>query len=167
MLRQDLARMLGTTLSVTALVLFMKSAAQAKQALITVDAFNELLSTLHPFAAMLGIEVIDIGYGSAILSLPERDSNQRLGGMIAGPMLMGLADLALYAAVVGASGNPDAVTASLTINFLRKAPPGGVMAHAKILKTGRMVAGEVLIVPTAGGEPVAQVISTWSLPRRT
>ena len=85
--------------------------------------------------------------------------------MIAGPMLMGLADLALYAAVVGASGNADAVTASLSMNFLRKAPAGGVTAHAKILKTGRMAAGEVLLVPTAGGEPVAQAISTWSLPR--
>src|SRR3546814_2558124 len=71
-------------------------------------------------------------------------------------MLMGLADLALYAAIVGGTGNRDAVTASLSINFLRKTPPGGVLAHANILKTGRMAAGEVLLVPEAGGSPVAR-----------
>src|SRR3546814_17518647 len=80
-------------------------------------------------------------------------------------MLMGLADLALYAAIVGGTGNRDAVTASLSINFLRKTPPGGVLAHANILKTGRMAAGEVLLVPEAGGSPVAKAISTWALPR--
>jgi uncharacterized protein (TIGR00369 family) len=133
---------------------------------ITVATFNELLRTQHPFASVLGINVLEIGYGTAVLELPGRDAHQRLGGIVAGPMLMGLADLALYAAIVGATGNADAVTARLTIHFLRKAPPGGVLARANILKTGRMAAGEVLLTPAAGGDPVAQIISTWSLPRQ-
>ncbi len=132
---------------------------------ITVEGFEDLLQRLHPFAAVLGVEILDIGYGNATLRLPPNPSNQRLGGIIAGPMLMGLADLALYAAVVGATGNPEAVTASLTINFLRKAPAGGVTARASLLKTGRLTAGQVLLVPDAGGEPVAQAVSTWSVPR--
>lgn len=138
----------------------------AEQARITVEAFEDLLASLHPFAAVLGIETQCIGYGTATLHLPPNHNNQRLGGMIAGPMLMGLADLALYAAIVGATGNANAVTASLTINFLRKAPPGGILAHATILKTGRMTAGQVLLVPDQEKEPVAQVISTWSVPRK-
>ena len=64
-----------------------------------------------------------IGYGTARAVLPARDSHQRLGGIVAGPMLMGLADLAMYAAVVGATGQAHAVTASFTINFLRKVRP--------------------------------------------
>lgn len=131
---------------------------------ITVDVFKQLLVEEHPFAAMLEIEVLDIGYGSAVLLLPDRSEHQRLGGIVAGPMLMGLADLALYAAVVGTTGNMHAVTASLTINFMRKAPAGGILAHARILKTGRLTAGEVLLSPADGGEPVAQVVSTWTLP---
>lgn len=138
----------------------------AQEPLVTVKTFEELLASLHPFAAVLRIEVQRIGFGTATLRLPPNDSNQRLGGMVAGPMLMGLADLALYAAIVGATGNPNAVTASLTINFLRKAPPGGILAHATILKTGRMTAGQVLLVPDQEEEPVAQVISTWSVPRK-
>lgn len=136
-------------------------------ACITVADFSQLLADQHPFASTLEIEILDIGFGTATLLLPDRSSHQRLGGIIAGPMLMGLADLALYAAVVGATGNTKAVTASLSINFLRGAPPGGILAHASILKTGRLAAGDVLLVPAAGGEAVAQVISTWSLPRNT
>lgn len=134
-------------------------------ACITVEGFKQLLKDVHPFSTLLEIEILEIGHGSATLLLPERPSHQRLGGMIAGPMLMGLADLALYAAIVGATGNPEAVTASLSINFLRKSPPGGILAHCTILKTGRLAAGEVTMVPAVGGEPVAHAISTWSLPK--
>jgi acyl-coenzyme A thioesterase PaaI-like protein len=88
---------------------------------ITLSEFLLLLDTHHPFAKVLGIQILGIGHGTATLSLPPNPSFQRLGGIVAGPMLMGLADLAMYAAVVGATGNAEAVTASLTINFLRKA----------------------------------------------
>lgn len=132
---------------------------------ISIADFRQLLEDHHPFAAVLGAEIINIGHGSATLLLPPDGRHERLGGIIAGPMLMGLADLALYAAVVGATGNPEAVTASLSINFLRKTPPGGVKAVASVHKTGRLTAGDVLLVPASGGAPVAQAISTWSLPR--
>ncbi|NYT79916.1 PaaI family thioesterase [Alcaligenaceae bacterium] len=137
----------------------------AQKAKITVAEFDRLLASHHPFASVLEIETLEIGPGSALLRLPDRSSHQRLGGIVAGPMLMGLADVALYAAIVGATGNSEAVTASLSMNFLRKAPPGGILAQATILKTGRLAAGEVLLVPAAGGDPVAQAISTWALPR--
>jgi len=132
---------------------------------ITLEDFRRLLREQHPFALLLDIAVTDIGHGTARAVLPARDSHQRLGGIVAGPMLMGLADLAMYAAVVGATGQPQAVTASLTINFLRKSPAGAVAAEARLLKTGRLSAGEVLLRPAAGGEPVAHVVSTWSVPR--
>lgn len=138
----------------------------APPACITVQQFEELLETQHPFANVLGIRIQDIGHGTATLLLPRREEHERLGGIIAGPMLMGLADLALYAAIVGATGHPEAVTASLSINFLRKTPPGNVLAHARVIKTGRLTAGDVQIVPEAGGEAIAQAISTWSLPSR-
>ncbi|MDY0309209.1 MAG: PaaI family thioesterase [Castellaniella sp.] len=138
----------------------------APAARITVEDFRDLLHRLHPFSSVLGIEILDIQYGQATLRLPPSPANQRLGGIVAGPMLMGLADLALYAAVVSATGVAESVTASLTINFLRGAPASGIVAQARILKTGRMTAGEVLLLPEGGGEPVAQVISTWSVPRK-
>lgn len=133
--------------------------------MITLDVFNALLDAHHPFSAVLQARIEEIGWGSARVRLPSHPSHQRKGGIISGPMLMGLADLALYAAVVGASGNTDAVTASLSINFMRKAPPGDVLAIATIHKVGRSAAGDVVIIPADGGEPIAQAISTWAVPR--
>lgn len=132
---------------------------------ITLDAFLALLDTHHPFAKLLGIEIREIGFGRATLALPPNPDFQRLGGIIAGPMLMGLADLAMYAAVVGATGNAEAVTSSLTMNFLRKSPPGVILAHAKVLKTGRLCAGDVVLTAEGSHEAIAHSISTWSLPR--
>lgn len=135
-------------------------------ALISVSAFRRLLADQHPFATLLGIDIVEIGHGTSTLILPADPSHTRLGGIIAGPMLMALADLALYAAVVGATGNPQAVTASLSINFMRGAPPGGVVAYANILKTGRLSSGEVRICSQGKDETLAHAISTWSLPRQ-
>lgn len=132
---------------------------------ISVADFQRLLREQHPFAQVLGIDIVDIGHGTAHAVLPASDGHQRLGGIVAGPMLMGLADLALYAAVVGATGQPEAVTASLTVNFLRKSPPGAVHAEARLFKTGRLTAGEAMLYPEQGGDPVAHVVSTWSVPK--
>ncbi|PHY06634.1 MAG: thioesterase [Alcaligenaceae bacterium] len=132
---------------------------------ITLDEFLLLLNTHHPFAKMLGIQMLELWHGAATLSLPTHPSFQRLGGTVAGPMLMGLADLAVYAAVVGATGNAEAVTASLTINFLRKSPPGTIYARARVLKTGRLCAGDVTLTGESSEEPLAHSVSTWSLPR--
>ena len=131
---------------------------------ISTQDFHRLLEEQHPFAEVLGIEITDIGYGTARAVLPPRDSHQRLGGIVAGPMLMGLADLALYAAVVGATGQPHAVTSSLTINFLRKSPAGAIIADARLLKIGRTTAGEVILHSEHSPEPLAHIVSTWAVP---
>lgn len=133
--------------------------------LISLDDFRQLLAEQHPFSLLLGIEVRRIGRGTALAVLPARDSHQRLGGIVAGPMLMGLADLAMYAAVVGATGQAHAVTASLTINFLRKSPAGAIHADARLLKVGRLSAGEVILTAEGSDEPLAHIISTWSVPK--
>lgn len=138
-----------------------------QRALISVAEFNNVLEEQHPFAVLLGIEVLEIGYGTARLLLPDDSSHTRLGGVVAGPMLMALADMALYAAIVGATGNTRAVTTSLSINFMRGAPPGGVIANATILKTGWLTSGDVQLCPKDSDDIVAHAISTWALPRRT
>jgi uncharacterized protein (TIGR00369 family) len=131
---------------------------------ISVESFKGLLADHHPFAELLGIEILDIGAGTAKLALPPNPKHERLGGIVAGPMLMGLADLAMYAAVVGATGDAQAVTASLTMNFLRKSPPGTIYAYAKVLKAGRLCAGEVTLFSEHSNEPLAHSVSTWSRP---
>lgn len=143
----------------------LESVLDDQHALISVADFNKVLSEQHPFAAILGIEVLEIGRGTAQLLLPDNPTHTRLGGVVAGPMLMALADLALYAAIVGATGNTQAVTASLSINFMRGAPPGGIVANANILKAGRLCSGEVQLFPERNDNIVAHAISTWAVPK--
>ncbi|APX76758.1 PaaI family thioesterase [Achromobacter insolitus] len=133
--------------------------------LISLTDFHILLADQHPFSLLLGIDVLRIGRGTARAVLPARDAHQRLGGIVAGPMLMGLADLTMYAAVVGATGQAHAVTASLTINFLRKSPAGAIYADARLLKVGRLSAGEVILTGEGSDEPLAHIVSTWSVPK--
>ncbi|MFA5521529.1 MAG: PaaI family thioesterase [Castellaniella sp.] len=135
-----------------------------KPALITAAGFRELLEREHPFATLLIMEILEIGHGSARLRLPDQPEHQRQGGTVAGPMLMALADVALYAAVVGATGEPRAVTASLSINFMRAAPPGGVLAHAHIHRSGRLASGECCLYTADGSQMIAQAISAFALP---
>ena len=66
--------------------------AEAEAPLISLADFQSLLATQHPFSLVLGIEVLYVGRGAARAVLPARDTHQRLGGIVAGPMLMGLAD---------------------------------------------------------------------------
>lgn len=138
---------------------------QTDAPLISLADFHILLADQHPFSMLLGIDVLRIGHGTARAVLPARDAHQRLGGIVAGPMLMGLADLTMYAAVVGATGQAHAVTASLTINFLRKSPAGAIYADARLLKVGRLSAGEVILTGEGSDEPLAHIVSTWSVPK--
>jgi acyl-coenzyme A thioesterase PaaI-like protein len=81
--------------------------------------------------------------------------------------MMGLADQAMYAALLGVIGPVAlAVTTSLTINFLRKPGAGAdVTAVATLLKLGgRLAFGEVRIFSGTSDEPVAHATVTYSIP---
>jgi len=91
----------------------------------------------------------------------------RPGGTVAGPVLMAVADVALYVAILGEIGIvPLTVTTSLTINFLRK-PSGdrAIVGVCRLLKLGRSLAvGEVSLCSEGDEEPVAHVVGTYSIP---
>jgi uncharacterized protein (TIGR00369 family) len=116
----------------------------------------------------MGVEMVEIGEGAATARLPFRADFLRPGGTISGPMLMGLADLVMYAAVLSKAGRVElAVTTSLTINFLRKPAPAAILAHGKLLKFGRRLAyGEVELFTEGDSEMVAHVVATYSIPPR-
>lgn len=115
----------------------------------------------HPFV----VERID--HGRVELSLLAGEEHLRPGGTVSGPAMMTLADLAMYVLVLSHKG-PEAlvVTTNLNINFLRKPPPGRLVARANMLKMGRSLAvGDVTI--SGEGEAnaiVAHATVTYSIP---
>jgi acyl-coenzyme A thioesterase PaaI-like protein len=71
---------------------------------ITAAEFEALLREGAPFAAALGVETVELTAERAVFRLPYRADFLRPGGTISGPMMMSLADLAIYGAVLAAVG---------------------------------------------------------------
>jgi acyl-coenzyme A thioesterase PaaI-like protein len=91
----------------------------------------------------------------------------RPGGTVSGPVLMTVADVALYVAVLATIGIvPLTVTTSLTINFLRKpSPDRDIVGQCRLLKVGRTLAvGEVALYSQGEEAMVAHAVGTYSIP---
>jgi acyl-coenzyme A thioesterase PaaI-like protein len=92
----------------------------------------------------------------------------RPGGTVAGPVLMAVADVALYVAILGEIGIvPLTVTTNLSINFLRKpSADRDIVGVCKLMKLGRSLAvGEVALYSEGSDDMVAHVVGTYSIPR--
>lgn len=134
--------------------------------MIEKEEFEAIVRHEVPLVGSFDITVEAIGEGTMVLMMPYQDRFVRPGGTIMGPALFGLADVALYGAVMSRIGRVElAVTTSMTINFLRRPRPAPVRAEARLLKLGRRLAyGEVLIFSQGDPEPVAHVTGTYSIP---
>jgi len=104
----------------------------------------------------------------ARVRLPFHDRHLRPGGTIAGPAMFGLADCALYIAVLATIGwVPMAVTTNLSINFMSKPQPGDIVGDCRLLKLGKKLAvGEVYIHSAGRDDAVAHAVGTYSIPPR-
>ena len=108
----------------------------------------------------------ETGTHTARVRLAVTEAYLRPGGVVSGPSLFTLADLAFYAAVLAMIGRePMTVTANMSIDFMRAARAGDVIAEARILKLGRRLAvGDVLLYSAHRPEPVARASATYAIP---
>ncbi|MCC6076720.1 PaaI family thioesterase [Pseudomonas sp. GCM10022188] len=110
-----------------------------------------------------------VGDGGATVWHPVGHDELRPGGTVSGPVLMSVADVALYVAILGEIGMVAmAVTTSLTANFLRKpAADRNIVGVCKLIKVGKsLVVGEVYLYSEGSEDAVAHVVGTYSLPPR-
>jgi acyl-coenzyme A thioesterase PaaI-like protein len=113
--------------------------------------------------------VEEVGERSATVSHPIGPAQLRPGDTVSGPLLMAVADVALYVAILGTIGLvPLAVTTSLTINFLRKpSSRNPIIGVCRLMKVGRvLVVGEVALYSDRSEEMVAHAVGTYSIPPR-
>ncbi len=109
-----------------------------------------------------------VGGGMATVRHTVGAAELRPGGTVSGPVMMTVADVALYVAILGEIGNvPLAVTTSLNINFMRKpASDRDIIGVCKLLKLGKSLAvGEVTLYSDGLAEPVAHAVGTYAIPR--
>jgi uncharacterized protein (TIGR00369 family) len=103
------------------------------------------------------------------LRLRVAERHLRPGGTVSGPAMFGLADVAMYLAILSRIGPVAlAVTTNCSIDFMRKPAAGrDVLAEARLLKLGRVLAvGDVLLFSEGVAEPVARAGMTYSIPPR-
>lgn len=133
---------------------------------ITEADFLRILRDGMPSGAAMPFEVVSLERGRSVLRLRTGPSDVRPGGTVAGPVLFGLADLAIYAAVMSAIGEvPLAVTTDATMHFLRRPRATTLIARARLLKEGhRLVVGEAEIEHEGEDGPVAHAVMTYSVP---
>jgi acyl-coenzyme A thioesterase PaaI-like protein len=108
-----------------------------------------------------------VGKQTAIVRHTIGFDELRPGGTVSGPVLMTVADCALYVAILGEIGIVSlAVTTSLTINFMRKpSATKDIIGKCTLLKIGRsLVVGEVSLYSEGDDKAVAHVVGTYSIP---
>ena len=102
-----------------------------------------------------------------VLRLKVAGRHLRPGGTVSGPSMFGLADVAMYLAILARIGPVAlAVTTNCSIDFMRKPEAGrDVLAVARVLKLGRALAvGDVMLYSEGKPEPVARAGLTYSIP---
>jgi len=137
-----------------------------KEAKVSAAELAEMARENVPMVGMLAMQVESVQAGAVTIRVPYREEFVRPGGTVSGAVMMAVADFAMYGVVLSLIGRVDlAVTTNLSINFLRRPPPGDVLAKARILKLGkRLAVGEVLLHGGNDEDLVAHVTSTYSIP---
>ena len=102
----------------------------------------------------------------AEVRMPVSERNLRPGGTVSGPAMFALADVSVYLAVLAMIGPQAlAVTTNCSIDFMRKPAAGAdLLARARLLKLGRVLAVGDVLIHSARPDPVARATLTYSLP---
>ena len=131
------------------------------------EELNQFLSSIFPGAdQMFSVDSVD-SEGIVLRCIPT-EKHLRPGGTVSGPLLMAMADTAMYLAIFSRLGLVAmAVTTNLNMNFLRKARLSALVGHTRLLKMGsRLATGDVTIYVDGEDAPVAHASVTYSIPPR-
>ncbi|MGE0736876.1 MAG: PaaI family thioesterase [Alphaproteobacteria bacterium] len=138
-----------------------------RAALISIADFSRLALSRPWYGTWTGARPVAIEHGFARLEMRlDRPEFLRAGDSVAGPILMGMADMAMYAAVISIHERGlESVTSDMTMHFLRR-PRGAVLiGEAHVLKPGkRLIVLESRLFIDADPAPVCQVTGTYAIP---
>jgi uncharacterized protein (TIGR00369 family) len=91
-----------------------------------------------PYAKLLGIELEDVGMGTATLAVPVRRELTQNHGVVHGGAVASLIDTAMAFAIIPLLAPKERVTTvDLTISYLRPVTGGRMRAAAKVIRAGR------------------------------
>lgn len=116
-----------------------------------------------PYNKLLGMELLEMRVGEAILRLKMREELRQPHGLLHGGATASLIDTAMAFAVVSMLGEAEkASTVDLTIHYLRPVTEGEIICTAKVLRGGKKLLTVSAEVYNGQEKQIATAISTYS-----
>jgi uncharacterized protein (TIGR00369 family) len=115
-----------------------------------------------PYARLLGIEIVSLARGEAVLSMPVRPDLTRMEGILHGGALASLMDSAsAFAVLTLLEPGEQTLTVDLTLHFMRPVSEGLVEARGRVLRAGRRVFTVSIEASDDSGKSVATALTTY------
>ena len=132
--------------------------------------FDESLKTLAragfeqvPFARLLGMEMVDISHGKAILKLKMRDELRQPHGVLHGGATASIIDTAMaFAVITCLQKDEKATTIDLTVHYLRPVSKGEIVCTAKVVRAGKRILTVSAECVSDEGKITATALSTYT-----
>lgn len=116
-----------------------------------------------PFTKLLGIELVGLRPGEAVLRLKMRDELRQPYGVLHGGATASIIDTATAFAVISVLGKDEkATTVDLTVHYLRPVIEGVITCTAKVVRAGRRLLTVSAEVINDEGKLIATALSTYS-----
>ncbi len=119
--------------------------------------------TKVPYLKLLGMELVDLKTGEAIVKLQMRDELRQPHGLLHGGATASVIDTAMaFAVVTCLAENEKASTVDLTVHYLRPVTEGAIVCTAKIVKAGKRLLTVSAEVFNDEGKLIATALSTYA-----
>lgn len=117
----------------------------------------------NPVAQMVGMELVDISPGEAVISFEMRDQLRQPHGILHGGITATLIDTAMaFAVVTELAEGEKASTIDLTIHYLRPHTEGTVTCTAKVVRAGKRIFTLSAEAVNGRGKLIATAIATYT-----
>jgi uncharacterized protein (TIGR00369 family) len=124
-------------------------------------AFEVVRNT--PYLQHLGIELVEMSEGSAVMKMPMKEELRQPYGLLHGGATASLIDTATAFAIVAAIGQADkATTVDLTVHYLRPVINETTICTAKVVRAGKRLITVSAEVHNEDGKMIATALSTYA-----
>jgi acyl-CoA thioesterase len=122
------------------------------------DAFKKV-----PYLKLIGMELVDLKSGEAILRLQMRDELRQPHGLLHGGATASIIDTAMaFAVITKLAENEKASTVDLTVHYLRPVTTGAIVCTAKVVKAGKRLLTVSAEVVNDEEKLIATALSTYT-----
>ena len=115
-----------------------------------------------PFPKLVGLELVDMKRGEAVIKLEMRDELRQPYGLLHGGATATLIDTATAFAVISTQQpGEQSTTVDLTVHYLRPHTEGEIVCTARVVRAGRRITTVSAEVVNGEGKQIATALSTY------